>query len=261
MHTAKSGVWSVRRLTFGITTAAVLLLAAAYPAHAEEPVADDEWVVLLTPYIWLPTLETTSRSTAVLPSIETETELLDVLNIAAEAAFEVRKGRVFVLADLSYVNLSAEQNLNGIVFNDAEMDVAGVLGSLNVGYRIVEEKPITFDFFAGAQIVSLDVDVSVDGPAASASASTTETLIDPIVGARFRVGLGSGFFLNAVGDVGGFNVDSKLTWQALGTVGWQANDWLAFQLGYRHLEIDFKNDGLMENMTMTGPIFGASFRL
>jgi hypothetical protein len=52
-----------------------------------------------------------------------------------------------------------------------------------------------------------------------------------------------------------------LTWQAIGTVGWQANDWLAFQLGYRHLEIDFKDGELMENMTMTGPIFGASFGL
>jgi len=238
----------------------VMMLATSGIARAQDRPPDSEWVVLLTPYVWLPSLETTSRSTAVLPSIETDTALLDVLNIAAEAAFEVRKDRVFVLADLSYVNLSADQNLNGVLFNDAEMDVAGILGSLNVGYRIVEEDPVTFDLFAGAQIVSLDVDVSVDGPV-SASASTTETLIDPIVGARFRVGLGSGFFLNAVGDVGGFNVDSKLTWQAIGTVGWQANDWLAFQLGYRHLEIDFKDGGLMKNMTMTGPIFGASFRL
>jgi hypothetical protein len=178
---------------FAMAAATMLLLADANTAQAEEPAVDSEWVVLLTPYVWLPSLQTTSRSTAVLPSIETDTELLDVLNIAAEAAFEVRKDRVFVLADLSYVNLSADRNLNGILFNDAEMDVEGVLGSLSVRYRIVEEDPITFDLFAGAQIVSLDVDVSVDGPV-SASASTTETLIDPIVGARFRVGLGSGFF-------------------------------------------------------------------
>ena len=260
MHLTTMGVRVARSLSSGIAAAAILL-AAANLAHAEEPASDDEWVVLLTPYIWLPSLETTSRGTAVLPPIETDTELLDVLNMAAELALEVRKDRVFVLADLSYVNLSADQNLDGIDFNDAEMDVAGILGSLNVGYRVVEEKPITFDLFAGAQIVSLDVDISVDGPAMSASASTTETLIDPIVGARFRVDIGSGFFLNAIGDIGGFNVDSKLTWQAIGAVGWQANDWLILQAGYRHFEIDFKSDDLMDNMTMTGPIIGASFRL
>ncbi|MEX0808146.1 MAG: hypothetical protein WD044_05410 [Dongiaceae bacterium] len=221
--------------------------------------SDSDWFVQLTPYVWLPSVETSSRSVGALPPMETQTDLLDVLDVAAEAALEVRKNRVFLLLDLSYVDLSGSQGFDGVVFDKGETEVSGILGSANLGYRVIEEDPFIVDLMAGVQVVSLEIDLDFKG-AVPASASTSDTLIDPIVGARARLNLGSGFFLNAIGDIGG-GVDSKLTWQAMGTVGWQANDWLAFQLGYRHLEIDFKDSSIMENLTLTGPIFGASFRL
>ncbi|MEX2298383.1 MAG: hypothetical protein WD715_13285 [Dongiaceae bacterium] len=187
-------------------------------------------------------------------------DVLKSLEFGAEAVFEVRKNRLIGLVDFSYFDLSANKGLNGAPFTGATMETTTIFGSANAGYRVVEHDRGSFDLFAGVQFVWMDVDLTLSG-GPPASTSSSQTLIDPIVGARGRLDLGSGFFVGTAGTIGGFGVDSELTWQLIGQVGWHANDWLTLQAGYRHFEIDFKNNGLMDNMTMSGPIVGATFRL
>lgn len=243
--------------------AVAILLAATNMAHAEEPFADDEWAVFFTPYLWLAGLETSTRARGPFPATTTEVSMRDVLkslDFGAEAAFEVRRNRMIGLVDFSYLDLSASKGLNGVPFTGASMETTTIFGSANAGYRVVEHDRGSFDLFAGVQFVWMDIDLAFSG-GAPASTSSSQTLIDPIVGARGRLDLGSGFFVGTTGTIGGFGVDSELTWQLIGQAGWQANEWLTLQAGYRHFEIDFKSGGLMDNVTMSGPMIGATFRL
>ncbi len=65
--------------------------------------------------------------------------------------------------------------------------------------------------------------------------------------------------LTAYGDAGAVS-SNNLTWQLLGTVDYQYNDWLAFHAGYRHLHINYDGDVLHTSTALSGPILGATIR-
>jgi len=249
---------------FGVTVFAAMVLAlVACVKSAAAQENNSDWEFYTSPNIWATGVGIETNMFGPLPPTNIDvdfSEILDHLNFALENTFEVRKGRVIGLFDFNYFDLSVEQNLSGAMFTKADADMKMILASTSIGYRIVDDDPIDFDVFAGAQIVWMDTDTTVSGMG-TVSISDGDTLIDPIVGIRTRIDLGSGFFLNGIGMIGGFGASSKLTWQLFGAIGWQANDWLALQAGYRHWKIDLKGGDLVDETEMTGPIIGATFRL
>ncbi len=244
----------------GVAVAGVILLAGAEVARAQE--TDSDWEFYTSPYIWMAGFGIDTRAVGPVPSTSVKidfSEVLENLNIALENTFEARKGRFVALVDFNYFSLSADEGLSGPVFTKADMDMESILSVAAVGFQLVDHDPIAFDVLAGAQVVWMDVDASIKGPG-SVSASDSDTLIDPIIGFQSKINLGSGIFLSSAGMIGGFGVESKLTWQLFGGVGWQANDWLALRAGYRHWQLETEGNGLIETVTMTGPIIGATFR-
>lgn len=77
---------------------------------------------------------------------------------------------------------------------------------------------------------------------------------------RGRIELGSGLYAAAYADVGGFGLASHLTWQAYGILAYNFNDQVSAQVGYRHLSTDYKNDGFVFDVDLSGPIAGIGFR-
>jgi hypothetical protein len=67
---------------------------ALSPAAAQEP-----WSFRITPYLWLPTLNT-ETAIASQPEAESSVSVLDVLDFAALLASEARKGRYTILGEL-----------------------------------------------------------------------------------------------------------------------------------------------------------------
>jgi len=98
------------------------------------------------------------------------------------------------------------------------------------------------------------------GAAPTVSTDESKSWVDPIVMARANLALGGGFALVAYGDVGGFGIASDLTWQLMGLVGYRFNDWIDGAIGYRHLSVDYSNDGFLWDVRMSGPILGVAFR-
>jgi hypothetical protein len=98
------------------------------------------------------------------------------------------------------------------------------------------------------------------------SAEKNVSWVDPVVGARIRHQFAPTWDFALSGDVGGFGVGSKFSWQVLAlleheicrsrTVTWSA------MLGYKALSVDYsQGSGLTLynfDMTMHGPIFGVT---
>ena len=53
---------------------------------------------------------------------------------------------------------------------------------------------------------------------------------------------------------------SQFTYQVLATANWNPYHWLTVSAGYRQLAFDFENGNGKLNLTLGGPILGASFR-
>jgi opacity protein-like surface antigen len=243
-----------------VTLSGFLLLASGTQAVAEETSSD--WQFYFTPYLWMTGLGMETRGIGPIPSNDMNvdfTQVWDHLNFALQANLEVRKDRFLAILDLNYFNLGADEGLSGPVFDHASLDMVGVLASANVGYTVVTPDPISFEPFVGVQVYSVDVDLSFRG-GPSPSASDTKTFVDPMVGFQSRLMLGSDFFVDGLATIGGFGVSSKLTYQLFGGLGWQANEWLQVRAGYRHFFLEQSGGKLIRNVTMSGPIVGATFR-
>ena len=99
------------------------------------------------------------------------------------------------------------------------------------------------------------------------SASKTIDWWDPLVGLRLRHKLAPGQELELRGDIGGFGVGSRLTWQAIAAYNFEMQ-LLGFKLnsyiGYRALSIDYQegsgNQTIALDLITHGPVVGMNYR-
>src|SRR3546814_4472448 len=85
------------------------------------------------------------------------------------------------------------------------------------------------------RIWSIDNEVDFKaGLLPSVKTKSSESWVDPIVGFRGHLDLGSGFTAMGYFDIGGFGAASDLTWQVYGGLGYRINSWVRGSAGYRH---------------------------
>jgi hypothetical protein len=92
-------------------------------------------------------------------------------------------------------------------------------------------------FYAGTRYNNIRLEL--DGPGAINPAGTHDWW-DPILGTRLSLPLWRKLSFNVNGDVGGFDVGSRLTWQAYPYFNWQISKLASVQAGYRLLYTDYE---------------------
>jgi opacity protein-like surface antigen len=115
----------------------------------------------------------------------------------------------------------------------------------------------------GAKGVSSDVDKEFPGTLDELEAAFM--LNAEIRKARWGV-LIDGLHLRISGDsptadIGGFGVGSDLTWQLFGGVGYQCTRNVEVEAGWRYLAIDYDDDGMVFDATVSGLILGLGFKI
>ena len=88
----------------------------------------------------------------------------------------------------------------------------------------------------------------------------SKTWADPIVGLAFRSDLSERFFVTAKADIGGFDAAAKIDWQAFGGLGFRFNDRISVLGGYRHLAVDYTNEGFVYDTALQGLVIGVGIR-
>ena len=228
-------------------------------AGAEEK----DWTFRATPYVWLPTVNTTLRYSASGPSSTPDVHLNDDLLDDIDGFFmmngEARHGRWFAMTDYIYMNFSGVAS-NIPVFNNVHTtsSLSGDVWTLVGGYRVYENTWVDLDALTGVRYFGMRAssDLSLT---ASRSLVVWTKLWDGLAGLKGRIHLGgSSWFLPYYGDVGGGS--SALTGQMMAGVGVTPLHWLEFELVYRYLYYDGNNSVLIQNGSFRGPAFGINFR-
>jgi hypothetical protein len=268
--------------------------------------AFDTWTFRLTPYFWATSLN--GFTTVKGYTTDIDASFADILNhtqfpkgLLQLAAFgEARYERFAVLTDIAYMKLGLGASLEHSrdIGRLATLGISGTAG-LTVQMAIAEfaaayemahwgsnnspDSGTALDLYAGGRVwwqeAQADFTGSVTlaglGPlgltftrAGTVSASGNVSWVDPVVGARLRHQIAPGWNLVVSGDVGGFDVGSKFSWQAIGALDFdfmRSKDvtWSGM-VGYKALYVDYaQGSGLTQyeyNMTMYGPIFGITAR-
>jgi hypothetical protein len=275
-------------------------LGSGPPAVREEQAWPHRWSLSFTPYGWLPALDgsTTVRGRTTDISADPIEVLEHIDGVPWMSYAEARNGRFSLYNDIVYAPLGADASgarSFDRVSVDATVDVEVQQTIIEAGatYEIARwwsggAKGIgpsagytAIDVLAGARYWRQEVDINLaltatldvagltlSGTRAIARAGDVEW-VDPLVGLRLRHQLAPGQELVLRGDVGGFDVGSQFSWNALGAYSFQLGTHYGVTfsglLGYRALSVDFeKGSGASRynyDVIQHGPVVGltASF--
>ena len=273
--------WLLQRRTRITTTVlvAVMLLACATVVNAAEEKSDDKWSFEITPYIWLPTASG-SMKLETPPGFASGKldygagDYLENLDFAGMIDLQAHKGRWTLLADIIYTDFSDSDTAQfpGLIPRSsgwtvgADWDLQAFLLEFAGAYSVFRNEYLNFNLLAGLRYAEIDGDVKLDiaGPlpgwVLSRSFSRRESYIDPIIGFKGKFELGKKWYLPFYFDIGGFGVDSDLTFQAFAGIGYHFVDWFSMVLGYRYLYYDFGDaSDLVEDLNLYGATLGFTF--
>jgi hypothetical protein len=242
----------IRNLT-AILGAFLMLGLICSPVQAAE-----EWEIELAPlYFWGVDIDgdVTVRGQTAPLSMDTS-EILDNLDFIFTAHLEARheSGWGFYVDPL-FMDLGVP--FDG-PFGGGEVDLEMWMVEA-MGMRRFGDAERYTDLIFGARYVSLDVHIETSTPL---SPQGDKDWIDPLIGLRYGGEISPKWSGRIRADIGGFDVGSDLTWDAIVLFHYQLSERVALGFGYRHTDIDYdegRGSELFElDAYMTGPLLGVN---
>jgi hypothetical protein len=185
-------------------------------------------------------------------------DILENLDAGFMGAFRASNGTWAHTIDTMYVGLEAEVTRASGASLKAEVDQ--LMAAYDIGYRVSE----SFEVLAGARYNSIELDLTVRGPFEVRNASGDKDWIDPYVGFNSTIPFNDKLALVLRADVGGFDIGSKLAWQAIVRLDWQFGDTFFGTVGYRILDVDYEDGSgasfFKYDVTTSGPGIGVGWR-
>jgi len=281
-------------MAVAVITLAGLLVLLGPRAFAQSPISAEapksRWEFDLVPYFWMAGLsgDMTAKGIPVHVS-ESFGDIWSDLDFGAQMHMEARKDRWGLFLDVTYLKLSSS--------GEAKRVSAGPGGELELTTKIqadigIKEWLVEFggtynvarwplgtggtalglDILGGGRIWSVDTDIDAGvkqtlgdfGRYLYPSISANKSWIDPFVGARLLFDLPKNFFVALRGDVGGFDVGSKISFNMSGYVGYNISRVVSLLAGYRALYVDYESGSGTNKFAfdtwMYGPSIGMLFR-
>jgi len=218
------------------------------PVHA----ASDDWEFMLAPYLWASGIE---GDVAVLGQPaevdQSFSDIVDVLDGGVLLHFEAAHEKWTILSDLVFLDLGV-----GLETPSGELDYEQWIVEGAGAYGVREN----VDFLFGARYIRLDAELRFSGLALNPQRD--RSWIDPFVGLRWAT-LGERWGFSLRGDIGGFGVESDLTWQLRATGTYRFSDRVFLGFGFRVLDHDFEDGAglsrFVYDLTLSGTEIGVGF--
>ena len=236
------------------------LATVPMPAHAQDTDTDDRWKFKAAIYLWGAGIDGTTRR-----GNEFDVSFSDIisnLDMAFMGVFEARKSKWSLVADVVYLDVSADKagtiGATGIPVS-ADVDVTGWVLNFQGARNVLDAERGTVNILAGARYLDVDskLTLSLGAAGPTPTAKQSPSVWDGVIGVKGNVNITQKWYLPYYLDVG--TGESDLTWQGLGGVGYRFN-WGNVVLVYRHIYWDFGSDSLLKDMSFSGPALGTVFK-
>lgn len=232
---------------------AALVLSAGAPAMAQD------WSGQITPYVWAAGVGGDITPFAGAPTLSIDSSVSEVLKDTDGAFFLsgfARRDRLVVMGDLSWSSSSRSGTVPPGLPADGKLTQRSL--TLLAGWRAAADDRVTVDLLAGARAWHIKSSVTAAG--GMMHAAPGKDFVDPILAIRGNLTLAPQWSAILYADVGGFGVGSESTSQAVATVNYKVNENLYVSAGYRQLNVDYRSGGTKVDVTMAGPLLGATWR-
>jgi hypothetical protein len=242
----------------------MLSLGLPLAQAASDPASGDSWRFGGDVYLWGAGLGgATSAGDDIDISFD---DLLDNLDMALMGSLAARKGKLSLIADVIYLDVSDSTSstanlINRPVTADLGVKLKSWIVTAIGAYKIVETDSTRLNLLAGARYLYLDADLDFRivsaGPFGPWQEKYSDSghVWDGIVGLRGSTELSDKWYLNYHFDVGAG--DSALTWQALAGFNYRFSN-VDAAFGYRYLKWELDNDAF-NDLDVSGPFAGVRF--
>ncbi len=242
---------------FMVACVCVLLFTTATPVFAQ----GKNWQNEITLYGWYAGIDGTVQApTGAESDFSVEaSDILEDLEFMLMAGYEGRYERWSVLVDFVYLDAGDDADIPTRVGNaNVDLNVSSYLVHGGVGYDLLHGDNGVLGVVGGVRYLSLDVDydASVQGMQLLSS-SRSDSLTDGFVGLRGQIRFNDNWFLPYYADIG--TGGSDLSYQLFAAIGYRFS-WGDIRLGYRHIGIEMDEDMIMEDLQLSGPVFGVGIR-
>jgi hypothetical protein len=245
----------------------VLCLAAISKSSAQDTAGvKNKWHYLLQPYAMFPNMNGTA-GLGNLPDADVNADAGDIfsnLEIGAMLYLEAHNDHWAISSDLLYMDL--------------KQDVAGKYNILTgeavakqLGWELAAMRKVLpwLEVGAGTLLnsikVKLDLSITDSLGSINKSKGRTETWVDPMIIARVKIPTKGKFSVQFRGNVGGFGIGSKFSWQLQAYAGYRFSKLFQLELGYRIIALDYEKgsgeDRFLYDVNTFGPVlrFGFNF--
>jgi hypothetical protein len=230
---------------------------------ADEPDANEgsnDVHVSFTPYLWMAGI----KGDVGIPRNQDEVEvdrsfgdILGDLKFAFMGTVDADYHRIVAHVDTIYLNLGADvERVDSLIFTEGEFDAKLLIVTGALGYRVVDRGPMFLDVYAGGRLVSLDVDLALEGPLQTREASASPSNVSPLIGGKARFPLSDRWALALQGDIG---FDSDVKWQLAATVQYQLGEHWRAGVGYRHLSLHHDTEDSELDIAFSGPLVAFTY--
>jgi opacity protein-like surface antigen len=248
----------VRKLLGAV--AGLVAIAFASDAAAEEK----KWQFIMEPYVYMGSLDGNAAIGRAQGDIDADFgDLLKNLKIAAMLNAEATNDRWGAISDFQYLKLGLKRDLAGDRF--AELTSKLTVFETEAFYRWHIGERATLDGFAGIRYWNVRLYADLSGPLLDPALRRAADWVDPLIGMRLTVPLTERLTIRVRGDIGGFGVGSKFSWQVFAGLGYDVSRRVAVTLGYRYLDANYSRglvntpDHFVYDAAMHGPQLGFRF--
>jgi opacity protein-like surface antigen len=212
------------------------------------------WRLEFSPYLWLADISGKATVYGVKAGMDVKSsQLRQDSKAAVMATARFYNNDWVILLDGLYMNFANQLFTTG---GDTEIDVTNGFLMLAAGRRFKLFVPT--EVFAGARY---NISHSKLNTRITSISLYEETQwVDPVIGARVLVPLAKRLSFDLAADVGGYEVNSNMSWEFIGHFSYEFFRNMSAEIGYRVMDTDYEKDGFELDYTSHGPIFGLKLK-
>lgn len=225
------------------------------PTAKADSVLKEEWKFHVAPYLWAPKSNSVMKSSKG-PLSEPLSESWDNSKVSAFINGSARKGPYVFLADTGYSSLS--ENMNFPYGIQAKVKVKQTYFTLTGGYSLSLNKNNSFDLMGGVRWWHLKGNVSAEkfGFHEHLNKSFATTILAVNWIHKFNDEFTSALYF----DHGGIISKTNKTNQVVALTSYKISNHTTIALGYRLLEVDYRENNKRLDLKQKGPFVSALFK-
>lgn len=223
-----------------------------------------DWQFNVTPYAWLSGLNGQVGTIPGAPPVDVDlsfSDILDDLKFAGMLMASARKGPWVFYLDTTLVRTSTTESLGGALFNSATIDSDTSTFALAVGRTISQSSRGSLDAYLGARAWWLDNTFVLNQVGGGTTVrNESADWVSPLIGVAGRYVVSPRWNVFGMLEVGGFGTSSSSEWSIMAGASYQINDRFAASFGWRHMDVEYSDAGVLFDVRQSGPVMGLTIR-